>query len=140
MSDQIVWIVLFPLLGAVLCSLLGIFNKRFCYSITVLAMVASVWASIDTLMQAMESPVHEVAYFLGGWAVESYPRGVGIEFRADILGGLIALVVTGVGLIVALYSKVPVQRQTPWERADVLQPVPSADNWSCWYRVNRGCF
>ena len=113
MSDQIVWIVLFPLLGAVLCSLLGIFNKRFCYSITVLAMVASVWASIDTLMQAMESPVHEVAYFLGGWAVDSYPRGVGIEFRADILGGLIAIVVTGVGLIVALYSKVPVQRQTP---------------------------
>jgi multicomponent Na+:H+ antiporter subunit D len=113
MSDQIVWIVLFPLLGAVLCSLLGIFKKRFCYSITVLAMVASVWASIDTLMQAMESPVHEVAYFLGGWAVDSYPRGVGIEFRADILGGLIALVVTGVGLIVALYSKVPVQRQTP---------------------------
>jgi multicomponent Na+:H+ antiporter subunit D len=113
MSDQIVWIVLFPLFGAVLCSLLGIFNKRFCYSITVLSMVGSVWASIETLMQAIESSVHEVAYFLGGWSVDFYPRGVGIEFRADILGGLIALVVTGVGLIVALYSKVPVQRQTP---------------------------
>ena len=76
-------------------------------------MLGSVWASVCTLIQAIESPVHEVSYILGGWSLDLYPRGVGIEFRADLLGALIALVVTGVGLIVSLYSKVPVQRETP---------------------------
>ena len=42
---------------------------------------------------------------------DKYPRGVGIEFHADILGILITLVVLGVGLIVAVYSKLPVQRK-----------------------------
>jgi len=117
MSDQIVWILLFPLIGAVLCSLSGVISKKVCYPISVLSMLASVWASVNTLMQAIESPVHEVSYILGGWSLDLFPRGVGIEFRADILGGLITLVVTGVGLLVTLYSKVPVQRQTPGKEA-----------------------
>jgi len=117
MSDQIVWILLFPLIGAVLCSFSGVISKKVCYPISVLSMLASVWASVNTLMQAIESPVHEVSYILGGWSLDLFPRGVGIEFRADILGGLITLVVTGVGLLVTLYSKVPVQRQTPGKEA-----------------------
>jgi len=117
MSDQIVWILLFPLIGAVLCSLSGVISKKVCYPISVLSILASVWASVNTLMQAIESPVHEVSYILGGWSLDLFPRGVGIEFRADILGGLITLVVTGVGLLVTLYSKVPVQRQTPGKEA-----------------------
>ena len=117
MSDQIVWILLFPLIGAVLCSLSGVISKKVCYPISVLSMLASVWSSVNTLMQAIESPVHEVSYILGGWSLDLFPRGVGIEFRADILGGLITLVVTGVGLLVTLYSKVPVQRQTPGKEA-----------------------
>jgi multicomponent Na+:H+ antiporter subunit D len=113
MSDSIVWIVLFPLFGAVACALGGAISKRICYPVSVLSMIATVWVSIDTLFQAIECPVHEVSYILGGWSLDLFPRGVGIEFRADLLGALIALVVTGVGLIVALYSKVPVQRETP---------------------------
>lgn len=117
MGDQIVWILLFPLIGAVFCSLSGVISKKVCYPISVLSMLGSVWASVNTLMQAIESPVHEVSYILGGWSLDLFPRGVGIEFRADILGGLITLVVTGVGLLVTLYSKVPVQRQTPGKEA-----------------------
>ncbi|MDB3957906.1 proton-conducting transporter membrane subunit [Opitutales bacterium] len=113
MSDSIVWIVLFPLFGAVACALGGALSKKICYPVSVLSMLATVWVSVDTLFQAIESPVHEVSYILGGWSLDLFPRGVGIEFRADLLGALIALVVTGVGLIVALYSKVPVQRETP---------------------------
>jgi multicomponent Na+:H+ antiporter subunit D len=113
MSDSIVWIVLFPLFGAVACALGGAISKKICYPVSVLSMVATVWVSVDTLFQSIESPIHEVSYILGGWSLDLFPRGVGIEFRADLLGALIALVVTGVGLIVALYSKVPVQRETP---------------------------
>ena len=113
MSDHIVWIVLFPLLGSVVCALSGAISKKICYPASILSMVLSVWASVQTLLQAIQSPVHEISYILGGWSLDLFPRGVGIEFRADLLGGLITLVVTGVGLIVALYSKVPVQRETP---------------------------
>ena len=113
MSDHIVWIVLFPLFGAVVCALSGAISKRLCYPAAILSMVFSVWASVHTLFQAIESPIHEISYILGGWSLDLFPRGVGIEFRADLLGALITLVVTGVGLIVTLYSKVPVQRETP---------------------------
>jgi len=113
MSDHIVWIVLFPLMGAVACALSGALSKKLCYPISVISMIASVWASVHTMIQAIESPVHEISYILGGWSLDLFPRGVGIEFRADLLGALITLVVTGVGLIVTLYSKVPVQRETP---------------------------
>jgi len=113
MSDSIVWIVLFPLLGAVICTLFGTFSKKLCYPVSVLSMALSVWASVKTLIQAMHSSDHQVSYILGGWSLDLFPRGVGIEFRADLLGALIALVVSGVGFIVSLYSKIPVQRQTP---------------------------
>ena len=113
MSDSIVWIVLFPLIGAVACALLGSFSKKICYPVSIISMFFSVWASIQTLMQAIDSSDHQVSYILGGWTLDLFPRGVGIEFRADLLGALITLVVTGVGLIVSMYSKVPVQRQTP---------------------------
>ena len=113
MTDHIIWILLFPLFGAVLCALSGGVSKKICYPVSIFSMLGSVWASVCTLIQAIESPVHEVSYILGGWSLDLYPRGVGIEFRADLLGALIALVVTGVGLIVSLYSKVPVQRETP---------------------------
>ena len=117
MSDPIVWIILFPLFGAVLCALAGPWSKTICYPVSVLSMVASVWASVKTLLQAIEASTHEVSYILGGWSLDLFPRGVGIEFRADILGGLITLVVTGVGLIVTLYSRLPVQRETPGKEA-----------------------
>ena len=113
MSDHIVWVVLFPLFGAVACALAGTWAKKICYPVSVLSMTASVWASIHTLLQAIESPLHQVSYILGGWSLDLFPRGVGIEFRADLLGALITLVVTGVGLMVTLYSMVPVQRETP---------------------------
>ena len=113
MSDSIVWIVLFPLIGAVACALLGSFSKKICYPVSIISMFFSVWASIQTLMEAIDSSDHQVSYILGGWTLDLFPRGVGIEFRADLLGALITLVVTGVGLIVSMYSKVPVQRQTP---------------------------
>jgi len=112
-SDSIVWIVLFPLIGAVACALLGSFSKKICYPVSIISMFFSVWASIQTLMQAIDSSDHQVSYILGGWTLDLFPRGVGIEFRADLLGALITLVVTGVGLLVSMYSKVPVQRQTP---------------------------
>jgi multicomponent Na+:H+ antiporter subunit D len=110
-ENAIAWVFIFPLFGAVFCALLGMANRKVCYPISVLAMAGACWAGVETLMQAIGSRSHEVSYILGGWTLDSYPRGVGIEFRADLLGALITLIVLGVGLLVAIYSKLPVKEE-----------------------------
>ena len=113
MENAIAWILIFPLFGSVACAILGMGNKKICYPIAVLSMAGSLWGGIETLRQVIASEVHTVSYIFGGWTLDKYPRGVGIEFHADILGILITLVVLGVGLIVSIYSKLPVQDETP---------------------------
>lgn len=113
MNDPIIWIILFPLFGSIAVALSGAWLRKACHPLAVASMIGSTWAAVETLIQAIASPSHEVSYLLGGWSLQLFPRGVGIEFRADLLGALIALVVTGVGLIVALYSRLPVERDTP---------------------------
>ena len=113
MENAIAWIFIFPLLGAVGCALLGLKNRKICYPLTVLSMAGATWAGIETLLQAISSPHAEISYILGGWTLDLFPRGVGIEFRADLLGGLIALVVLGVGFLVSIYAKLPVEKETP---------------------------
>ena len=113
MENAIAWIFIFPLFGSVACALLGMRNRKICYPIAVLSLAGGLWGAIETLIQVINSEVHTISYLFGGWTLDSYPRGVGIEFHADILGILITLVVLGVGLIVSIYSKLPVQEETP---------------------------
>ena len=85
MENSIAWIFIFPLFGSVLCGLLGLANRNACHPISVLCMAGSFWAGVETLLQAVASESKEVSYLFGGWTLDSYPRGVGIEFRADML-------------------------------------------------------
>ena len=103
MENSIAWIFIFPLFGSVACAILGMRNGKICYPIAVLSLAGSLWAGIETLQQVINSKDHFISYLWGGWTLDSYPRGVGIEFHADILGTLITLVVLGVGLIVSFY-------------------------------------
>ena len=113
MENAIAWILLFPLFGAVAAALFGIGNRKVCWPIGVLCMTGSFVAGVLTLLQAIDSPDHEVSYVFGGWIIDSFPRGVGIEFRADLMAALITLIVLGVGLCVAVYAKLPVEQETP---------------------------
>ena len=113
MENAIAWIFIFPLLGSVVAALTGFVNRKFAYPVAVISMIGGFWAGVETLFQAMNSSTHEVSYFLGGWSVDLFPRGVGIEFRADLLAALITIVVLGVGLIVTVYSKISVEEETP---------------------------
>jgi len=113
MENSIAWILLFPLFGAVLSSLLGMANRKVCWPIGVLSALGAFVAGIMTLIRVIDSPDHMVVYLFGGWTLDSFPRGVGIEFRADLLAILITLIVLGVGLCVAIYSKLPVKEETP---------------------------
>ena len=113
MENAIAWILLFPLFGAVAAALFGMGNRKVCWPIGVLCMTGSFVAGVMTLLQAIDSPDHEVSYVFGGWIIDSFPRGVGIEFRADLMAALITLIVLGVGLCVAVYAKLPVEQETP---------------------------
>ena len=113
MENAIAWIFIFPLFGSVFAALAGFVNRKLSYPISVLSMAGATWAGVETLRQVMNSPEHEVSYILGGWTLDLFPRGVGIEFRADLLAALICLIVLGVGLLVTVYSKIHVEKETP---------------------------
>ncbi len=112
-ENSIALIFAFPLFGAVLCALAGRKSRNLCHPIAVASLAGALWGGIETLRRVIASEANEVSYFFGGWNADAYPRGVGIEFRADYLGTLIMLVVVGVAFLVALYSKLPVAEETP---------------------------
>ncbi|MFP6854567.1 MAG: proton-conducting transporter membrane subunit, partial [Opitutales bacterium] len=112
-ENSIAFIFACPLFGAVLCTLVGRTARHLCHPIAVASLAGALWGGIETLFRVVSSDTDEVSYFLGGWTLGSFPRGVGIEFRADLLGTLLMLVVVGVAFLVALYSKLPVSEETP---------------------------
>lgn len=112
-ENSIALIFACPLFGAVLCTFLGGAKRALCHPVAVVSLGGALWGGIETLRRVVASESHEISYLLGGWTLDSYPRGVGIEFRADLLGTLIMLVVIGVAFLVALYSKLTVSEETP---------------------------
>jgi multicomponent Na+:H+ antiporter subunit D len=112
-ENSIALIFVFPLFGAVLCALVGRKSRNLCHPIAVASLAGALWGGIETLRRVIASEANEVSYYFGGWNADAYPRGVGIEFRADYLGTLIMLVVVGVAFLVAWYSKLPVAEETP---------------------------
>ncbi len=98
MFDQApAFILLAPFLAAVLVALVGIKFKRVCFPLVVAGLGCSVTAAIQTLLQVIETGT--IRYYLGGWAPP-----FGIEFRIDGLNALVALAVSAVALITAVYS------------------------------------
>ena len=99
MIDQAPAIVLLaPFLTAVVVVLVGMKYDRACFPLVLLGLSCSVASALQTLLQVLEVGV--LRYFMGGW-----PPPFGIEFRIDGLNALVALAVSTVALISAVYSK-----------------------------------
>jgi len=99
MTEQApVLILLFPFLTAIVVALVGIRIKTVCWPLVLLSLAGSVWASLVTLVRVIESGT--ISYKLGGW-----DPPMGIEFRIDGLNALVAVTVTIVALLVAIYSR-----------------------------------
>ena len=99
MTEQApVLILLFPFLTAIVVALVGIHIKTVCWPLVLLSLAGSVWASLVTLVRVIESGT--ISYKLGGW-----DPPMGIEFRIDGLNALVAVTVTIVALLVAIYSR-----------------------------------
>ncbi|MEL6428488.1 MAG: monovalent cation/H+ antiporter subunit D family protein [Planctomycetota bacterium] len=93
--------VLIPLLAAPLCVLAGRAGARW-------VATAAAWSSFAFAIVAL-GRVREfgvLTYHLGGWAPP-----VGIEYRLDVVGAFVMLIVTGIAAIVLPYSWKSVEKE-----------------------------
>ena len=91
-----VLVIIIPLIAAPLCILFR--GKDQAFAITLLATWGSFACACVIAAQVMSQG--EISYELGGW-----PPPIGIELRIDALNALILLIVSGIGSVVAPYSR-----------------------------------
>ncbi|MFH2001082.1 MAG: monovalent cation/H+ antiporter subunit D family protein [Planctomycetota bacterium] len=101
-----VLIVVIPLLSALVLSLAGIFYRKACFPLTLLAMAATFYASVDLLIQVLNHGV--IHYRLGGWAPP-----FGIEYVIDHLNAMVLVIIAFTGLAAALFSWRSVEKELP---------------------------
>ena len=99
-------IILAPLLAAFVINVAGLYNKRLCQPLTVIALAISLYASIKVLIQVLhDGTIH---YRLGGW-----PPPFGIEYVIDHLNALILVLITAVSVLVSIFAKRSIEEELP---------------------------
>lgn len=106
-SQLPVLIVVLPLLGAFAISLLGGLHPALAFGLLLLALASSLAAALGSVAQVVATgvPIH---YRVGDW-LPPY----GIELVIDQLNGMVLVMISGIALLVALYSMHPVRRENP---------------------------
>ncbi len=89
-------IIVVPLIGAPLCVLLR--RDGWAFALTSIASCFSFLCACLLAAQVMDQGT--ISYHMGGW-----PPPIGIEYRVDTLAALLLLIVSGIGAVVALYSR-----------------------------------
>ena len=102
-----VFAVVIPLLAAPLCVLGG--RGPLAWKIALAAAWISFASSMALLWRISASGT--VSYALGGWAPPW-----GIEYRIDLLGGYVLLIVTAIAALVLNFARLSVEREIPRER------------------------
>ncbi len=109
LEQHAVLLILAPLFGALLISLIGGLHRRLAYLLVVGSLGASFYSALTTLrhvaLHAADGPLH---YRLGDWAPP-----YGIELVIDPLNALVLAMVSGVALLVAIFSKDLVRQDMP---------------------------
>lgn len=96
--------VLIPLLTAPLCVLLG--RGMLAWGAATLAAWASFATSLTALFRVLDAEGQVLRYALGGWEAP-----VGIEYRLDVAGAFVMVVVTAIAAIVLPYSWKSVEKE-----------------------------
>jgi multicomponent Na+:H+ antiporter subunit D len=99
-------VVVIPLIFAFLALLFGWWRKGLCYPITIMALALSFLASIHALYTVCTTGT--IHYYLGKWEPPW-----GIEYVVDHLNALILVIVTFIGLVVAISSRRIVEQELP---------------------------
>ena len=99
MISQIpVLIVVIPLLLAFVCPLIGLWRKEGCYFWAILTLSLCALAAVDTLFAVLENGV--IRYRMGNWAPP-----FGIEYYIDHLNAMMLVLISGISLLVVVYSR-----------------------------------
>ena len=99
-------IVAAPLLTSFVLPLLGRWLARAVFPVTIAALAAACGGAVATARGALAGDA--VVYHLGGW-----PPPWGIELRVDALGALMLLLLSGLTLVVAVYSRRSILQELP---------------------------
>jgi len=99
-------IVVVPLLSALVISIAGWVNKRWCFPITVAGLAVTAYSSVGLLLRVLDEGV--IVYKLGGW-----DPPMGIAYYVDHLNGLVLVVVSVVALLNAIASKKSIEQEFP---------------------------
>jgi multicomponent Na+:H+ antiporter subunit D len=101
-----VLIIIVPLLASLLNLIIGLWRKGLCYPLVVASLGACVLSSFAVMDTVISSGA--LQYRLGGWAPPW-----GIEYAIDHLNAFIAVIVSSISLVVAVYSKKSIEQELP---------------------------
>ncbi|MBL4903852.1 MAG: monovalent cation/H+ antiporter subunit D family protein [Desulfocapsa sp.] len=120
-SQLPILIIAIPLFMALAISIFGRKNDTLCFYLLVLGMAGTFAAALGALNQVLATG-EKIHYYLGGW-----PAPHGIELVIDHLSSMVLCMVSGVALLVGLYSKRTVPAEVPFrtEQERVPQRVPN---------------
>lgn len=102
-------LVVVPLVGAVLCLLLGLIRRELCYPFVVAILGSCVILSFDVMGIVLSEGL--IRYRLGGWEPPW-----GIEYLIDHLNAFIAIIVSSISFVVAIFSKKSIEHELPKEK------------------------
>jgi len=106
MEQAPILIVVIPLMFSFITPLIGWWKKELCYPWIILGITLSVICSIITLKTVICTGV--IHYYLGSWLPPW-----GIEYVIDYLNAPMMILVSGISLLVAIYSKRSVEQELP---------------------------
>ncbi|MDA1353469.1 MAG: monovalent cation/H+ antiporter subunit D family protein [bacterium] len=99
-------VLVLPLLSAFAVTLVSLFNKKLAWPLTVLTMTATFLATTGTLCSVIHNGA--IRYRVANWAPP-----FGIELVIDHLSALVAVVISIVALLVAIFAKETIQKDIP---------------------------
>jgi len=108
-------IVIVPLMSALICFVVGWWNRNFCYKIAVAAIAVSFYSSVVTMKDVMANGV--IHYWVGSWEPPW-----GIEYVVDYLNGYMLIIVTFISLLAVISSKKSVEKDFP-EKAPAFYSI-----------------
>ncbi|RLB05391.1 MAG: monovalent cation/H+ antiporter subunit D family protein [Deltaproteobacteria bacterium] len=106
-------IVVAPLILSFVVNFVGWRNKGFCFPFVIIALSVSLVSAIGILYAVIKHGT--IYYHLGGW---NPPWG--IEYVIDHLNAYVALIVTVIAFVVAIYSKRSIEQEIPGDRIPQL--------------------
>ena len=99
-------IIVVPLISALFIPIIGRWRKNLCYPLVIAALSISVLSSIAILNIVIKHGT--IHYYLGNW-----DPPWGIEYLIDHLNAFMAIIVSFISLVVAIYSKRSVEQELP---------------------------